>query len=78
MEWSLRWRRNGVIMHIEEWEITMKSSEIKEVIEDRSRLRANRLGMRRDALDGFVSEDGFATIHSCLTKFKIFQSGNGL
>jgi predicted AAA+ superfamily ATPase len=40
----------------------MKSSEIKEVIEDRSRLRANRLGMRRDALDGFVSEDGFATI----------------
>ena len=40
----------------------MKSSELKQVIEDRVNLRATRLGMSRDALAGIVYEDGFATI----------------
>lgn len=40
----------------------MKASEIRQVMDDQAALRHNRLGMKRDALDGIVCEDGFATI----------------
>ena len=40
----------------------MKASELRQIIEDRGNLRANRLGMSRDALANIVCEDGFATI----------------